>query len=75
MIGRGGETRAEMVVRDETEEEEGRRGVVGDGARVFSGVVLAGRRAAREAGCYGLFSPGVGTAWTRCALPSAPEPP
>lgn len=46
--------------------------VVEEGERAFSRVVLRGRRAAREAGCYGLFSPGVGATWTRCALPSAP---
>ena len=52
--------------------EGGRGGGVGGGGGVFSRVVLRGRRAAREAGCYGLFSPGVGATWTRCALPSAP---
>lgn len=42
------------------------------GGGVFSRVTLRGRRAAREAGCYGLFSPGVGAMQPRCALPSAP---
>lgn len=45
---------------------------IGAGGGVSSRVMLRGRRAAREAGCYGLFSPGVGAMWTRCALPSAP---
>lgn len=40
------------------EEERKRRGDEGMG--VFSRVMLRGRRAARKAGCYGLFSPGVG---------------
>lgn len=74
MIGRGGdEGRDGGERRDRGRGEE--VGAIADGARVFSGVELGGRRAAREAGCYGLFSPGVGTAWTRCALPSMPEPP
>lgn len=62
-------------VRDELEGGSGVEGVGAcymEGGGVFSRVMLGGRRAARKAGCYGLFSPGVGVTWTRCALPSAP---
>jgi len=60
-------------LRGEMEEGRRTRRRGDEGTRgVFSRVMLRGRRAAREAGCYGLFSSGVGATWTRCALPSAP---
>lgn len=59
--GQLGASRIEVVV------------VMAGGGGVSSKVILRGRRAAREAGCYGLFSPGLGATCTRCALPSAPS--